>query len=175
LVESVVTLDGDPRGVLTAVSGRHSRCGEFLGGLNSEIVRAPSSAFVSALSGFGVAEGSGASRDRPDDLAAAVDAKDIAAVGRLLGRRDANAVWFNGRDLLESLVRRPLEASLLDVGMGSGWVEMTKYHRAKPTRGTLERSMTSGPLALFRMVREFLPEAELRDHLHLLEDAAEFH
>jgi hypothetical protein len=56
---------------------------------------------------------------------------------------------------------------------------MTKYlfefHRAKATRETLKQSISTGNLGMFRMVRERLPEGELRDRVDLMEVAAEFH
>jgi hypothetical protein len=47
---------------------------------------------------------------------------------------------FGDNDLPESLVRRPLECSLLEVAVGSGSVEMTKclLEFAKPTREALK-------------------------------------
>jgi hypothetical protein len=67
----------------------------------------------------------------------------------------------------------------LDIAVGSGSVEMTKYllefHGAQPTRETLRNAISTGNLELFRMMRERLLEAELRDRFDLLEVAAEFH
>jgi hypothetical protein len=90
-----------------------------------------------------------------------------------------NTVCFSEGELPESLVRRPLKCSLLDVAVGSGSVEMTKYllefHGAKATRETLKQSISTGNPGMFRMVRERLPEGELRDRVDLMEVAAEFH
>jgi hypothetical protein len=112
-------------------------------------------------------------------LAVATASNDIATVGRLLGPRDVNAVCFNEKKIHESLVRRPLECSLLDVAIGSGSVELTKclleFHSARPTRETLKQSISTGNLELIRLMRERLPEGELRDRAELLEVAAEFH
>jgi hypothetical protein len=117
--------------------------------------------------------------DEPDDLAVAVASNDIAAVGRLLRQRDVNTVSFTRKCLPELLVRRSLVCSLLDVAVGSGSVEMVKYllefHGANPTRETLEQSIATGNLELFRMMRERLPETELRHRIDLMEVAAEFH
>jgi hypothetical protein len=67
----------------------------------------------------------------------------------------------------------------LDVAVGSGSVEMTKYllefHGARPTRETLKQSISTGNLDLIKLMRERLPEGELRDRVDLLEVAAEFH
>jgi hypothetical protein len=52
---------------------------------------------------------------------------------------------------------------------------LLEFHRARPTRETLKQSISSGNLELFKLVRERLPEAELRDRVDLLEVAAEFH
>jgi hypothetical protein len=102
-----------------------------------------------------------------DDLAMAVSSNDIAVVGRLLGPRDVNAICLNEKVLPESLARLPLKCSLLDVAVGSGSVEMTKYllefHRARPTRETLKQSISIGNLELFKLMRKRLPEGELRD------------
>jgi hypothetical protein len=117
--------------------------------------------------------------ETPDGLAAAAASNDIAAVGRLLGPRDVDAVWFEGRNLPESLVRRPLKCSLLDVAIGSGSVEMTKYllefHRAKPTQDTLKQALSAGSFESIKLIRERLPEAEGRDRQELLAVAAEAH
>jgi hypothetical protein len=117
--------------------------------------------------------------ETPDELAVAAASNDLATVGRLLGPRDVNAISFRGKDLPESVVCRPRECSLLDAAVGSGSVEMTKYllefHRARPTRETLRQSISNGNLELFKMMRERLPEEELRDRLDLMEVAAEFH
>jgi hypothetical protein len=114
-----------------------------------------------------------------DDLAVAVASNDIASAGRLLGPRDVNVVYFDEKELPESLVRRPSRCSLLDVTVGSGSVEMTKYllefHRAMPTRETLKQSISTGSLELFRMMRERLSERDLRERLDLMELAADFH
>jgi hypothetical protein len=97
----------------------------------------------------------------------------------LLGPRDVNTVCFRDGELPESLVRRPLKCSLLDVAVGSGSVEMTKYlfefHRARATRETLKQSISGGNLGMFRMVRERLPEGELGDRVDLMGVAAEFY
>jgi hypothetical protein len=86
---------------------------------------------------------------------------------------------FDARDLPESVVRHPRECSLLDVAVGSGSVEMTKYllefHRTKPTRETLKMAFSTGNLELIRRMRERLPEGEFRSGLDLLEVAADFH
>jgi hypothetical protein len=112
-------------------------------------------------------------------LAMAAASSDISAVGRLLGPRDVNAFCFNEKELPESLVRRPLECSLLDVAVGSGSVEMTKYLleflNARPTRETLKQSISTGNLELIKLMRERLPGGELRDRVDLMEVAVEFH
>jgi hypothetical protein len=122
-----------------------------------------------AISVVGTAEG----------LATAAASNDVATVGLLLGPRDVNTVCFNERELPESLVRHTFNCSLLDVAVGSGSVEMTKYllefHRATPTRETLKQSLSTGNLELIKLMRERLPEGELRYRVDLLEAAAEFH
>jgi hypothetical protein len=56
---------------------------------------------------------------------------------------------------------------------------MTKYllefHSARPTHETLTMAISTGSLELIKLMRERLPEAELRDRVDLLEVAAEFH
>jgi hypothetical protein len=111
------------------------------------------------------------------DLAVAAASNDLSGVGRLLGARDVDAVWFDGRKLPGSLVRRPLKCSLLDVAVGSGSVEMTKYlmefHSAGSTREMLKMAISTGNLELIKMMLERLPE--VRDRLDLMEVASEFH
>jgi hypothetical protein len=149
-------------------------------GVDNEVAVTP---VASAGSGFGVAlrKARGLPIDEiPDDLAMAAASNDLAAVGRLLGPQDVNAVCLNEKELPpESLVRRPFECSLLDVAVGSGSVELTKYllefHRARPTRETLKQSISTGNLELIKLMRERLPEDELRDRMDLMEVAAEFH
>jgi hypothetical protein len=118
------------------------------------------------------------SRQAPDDFAVAAALNYIGAVGRQLGSRGVNTICFKGCDVPESLLRRPLQCSLLDIAVGSGSAEMTKclleFHGAKATRETLKQSISTGNLELFKMVRERLPEAELRDRLELLELAGDF-
>jgi hypothetical protein len=160
--------------------------GEKDQGLNTWIVgfisTIDSASVSSALGSFGIAWRNASDlrvEGTLDELAVATASNDIGAVGRLLGRRSVDAVHFNEKELSESLIRRPLECSLLDVAVGSGSVEMTKYlfefHRAKATRETLKQSISTGNLGMIRMVRERLPEGELRDRLDLLEVAAGFH
>jgi hypothetical protein len=114
-----------------------------------------------------------------DHLAVASASNDIGTVGRLLGARDVNTIWFASGELPELVVRRPLNCSLLDGAVGSGWVEMTKYllefHRAKVTRETLLQAISVGNLELIRMMRERLPGDELRDRIDLMEVATDFH
>jgi hypothetical protein len=52
---------------------------------------------------------------------------------------------------------------------------LLEFHRATPTRETLKMAIATGIFELIKMMRERLPEAELRDRLGLLEVAAEFH
>jgi hypothetical protein len=117
--------------------------------------------------------------EAPDDLAVAAAWNDIASVGLRLGPRDVNTICFNERELPESLVRRPLDCSLLDVAVGAGSVEMTKYllefHTTRPTRETLKQAISTGNLELIKLMRERLPEGELRDRIDLLEVTVEFH
>jgi hypothetical protein len=117
--------------------------------------------------------------ESPNDLAIAAASNDIGEVGRLLGPRDVNAVYLNERELPGALVRRPLECSLLDVAVGSGSVEMTKYllefHSATPTRETLMMAISTGNLELISMMVERLTEASLRDRTDLMEVTAGFH
>jgi hypothetical protein len=116
---------------------------------------------------------------RPDDLVVAAATDDFAAVGRLLGPRDVNMIWFNETDLPESLVRRPVECVRLEVAVGSGSLELTKclleFHRARPTRETMKMAMSTGNLELIKLMRERLPETEFQYRVDLLEVAAEFH
>jgi hypothetical protein len=67
----------------------------------------------------------------------------------------------------------------LDVAVGSGALEMTKclleFHCAKATRETLKMALSIGSFELIKLIRERLPEAELRDRVDLLEAASEFH
>jgi hypothetical protein len=83
------------------------------------------------------------------------------------------------RELPESLVRRPLECSLLDVAVGSGSMEMTRYliefHGATATREALKQSLTTGNQELIKLMRERLPDGELRDRVDLLRVAIEYH
>jgi hypothetical protein len=136
------------------------------------------SALATFLFGLGRARGL-PEEGAPSELAVAAASNDIGAVGRLLGERNANTVTFDAKELPESVVRHPRECSLLDVAVGSGSVEMTKYllefHRANPTRETLKMALSTGNLELIKRVRERLPEGELRGGLELLEVAADFH
>jgi hypothetical protein len=137
---------------------------------------------ASALSGFrdSLRKARGIPVDgTQNDLAATAAVNDLAAFGRLLGPRDVNRISFNEQELPESLLRRPLACSPLDVAVGSGSVEMTKYllefHHAKPTRETLEQSLSAGNLELIKLMRERLPGAELEVRVNLMEIATEFH
>jgi hypothetical protein len=137
---------------------------------------------ASAVSGFRAAFGQAGGlsvEGAPDDLAVVAASSDIAAVGRRVGPVDVNTLRFSEKKLPESLVRRPSKCSLLDVAVGSGSVEMTKYllefHGAKPTRETLKQSLSTGCFELIKLIRERLPGAEFQDRVELLELAAEFH
>jgi hypothetical protein len=150
------------KGVVAIDAGKGRCMIELIIGVTSAI---ESASVASTLSGFRFAwetYGELLVHDGVNDFAAAAASSDLATVGRLLGPRDVNTVIFNGRELPESLVRRPLECSLVDVAVGSGSVEMTKYlfefHGAKATRETLKQSISIRNLELFRMVRERLPE-----------------
>jgi hypothetical protein len=115
----------------------------------------------------------------PDELGVAVASNDIAAVGRLLGPRDVNEVLLSVKEQPESLVRRPWECSLLEVSVGSGSLEMTKYllefHSARPTREALKMAISTGSAELIKMMHERLPESGCQGRVDLLEVAAEFH
>jgi hypothetical protein len=119
------------------------------------------------------------SDEAPDELARAAASNDVAALGGLLGARDVSAPRFDEEGLPQSLVRGPLECSLLDVAVGAGSVETTKYllefHSAIPTRETLKQALSTGNFELIKLVRERLSEAELRDQVYLMDIAAEFH
>jgi hypothetical protein len=142
---------------LTVIEGS-GECGlnalrESVFGVDSEMQAVSS---VSAMSGFQIAmrKVCGLPVSEGDGLAVAAASNDVAAVGRLLGPRDVNTVCFGGETLPLSLVRRPSECWLVDVAVGSGSVEMTKYllefHRAKPTRETLKQSISIGSFELIK-------------------------
>jgi hypothetical protein len=67
----------------------------------------------------------------------------------------------------------------LDVAIGSGSVDRTKclleFHQAKPTRETLEQSVSTWKLEFTKLMRECSPGAELGARVNLMEMAAEFH
>jgi hypothetical protein len=169
LAKGIVTIDAD--------KGRNMN--EFIIEVTSAI---DSASVASALSRFRFASGTSGEllvRDGLNDLAAAAASSDLAAVGRLLGPQDVSTVCFNEGELPASLVRRPLKCSLLDVAVGSGSVEMTKYlfefHGAKATWETLKQSISTGDLELIKLMRERLPKGEVRDRVELMEVAVEFH
>jgi hypothetical protein len=144
----IVASDILAKGVVTIDEDKARHVNEFIIGATSAI---ESASVASALSGFRFAWGTSGEdlvHDGLNDLAAAAASSDIAMVGRLLGPRDVNTVCFSKGELPESLVRRPSEGSLLDVAVGSGSVEMTKYlfefHGAKPIRETLKQSISTG-------------------------------
>jgi hypothetical protein len=120
--------------------------------------------------------------DRPDVIAVAAASNDVAAIGRLLGALDVNTACFYGKNVPDSVIRRPFECSLLDVAVGSGSVEVTKYlfefHSAKPTQETLKQALSTGRFELIKLVRDRLPESDRRvlgDRVELMGVAAEFH
>jgi hypothetical protein len=174
----IVSSDILMKGIVTVDANRDQNMNGLIIGATFAI---ESASGASALSGFRFAWGAWGQllvHDGLNDLAVAAASNDLATVGRLLGSRDVNTVYFDGRELPGSLVRRPLECSLLDVAVGAGSVETTKYlfefHGAKATRETLKQPISTGNLELFRMVRERLPEGELGDRVELMEVAAEF-
>jgi hypothetical protein len=61
--------------------------------------------------------------------AVAASSDDIGMVGRLLGQRAVNTMCFKEKELPDSRIRHPSKSktSLLDVAVGSGSIEMTKY------------------------------------------------
>jgi hypothetical protein len=134
-----------------------------------------------ALAGFGEvwlkARGLKANASRRDELAEACASNDVAAVGRLVGARDVNAIEVEFESLPSAVIRRPFECALLDVAVGWGAVEVTKclleFHRATPTRETLKMAISSGNLELIRIVVARVPQ--LRERVDLLEVAADFH
>jgi hypothetical protein len=179
LANSMLPVDKEREGMLTNVSERRMWWSDFVVAIDSEVGRTSD---PSALSGFIAALRSAGGlpvEETVDEMAAGAASNDIGTVGCLLGMRDVNAITFSESELPESVVRRPLKCSLLDVAVGSGSVEMTKYllefHGARPTRETLKQSISSGNLELFKMMRERLPEAEFRFGDDLMEVAAEFH
>jgi hypothetical protein len=99
--------------------------------------------------------------------------------GRVLRRAAGNPVDEALDDLAVAAASNGLECSLLEVAVGSGSVEMTKclleFRSARATRETLKQSISSGNPELIKLMRERLPEAELRDRVDLQEVAAEFH
>jgi hypothetical protein len=140
LANSMAPVDNEAQREATIVTvGR--TLGDFVDVIDSEI---GGNSDASALSGFVAAlrRASGLSvEDSVDEMAASVASNDIGTVGRLLGPRDVNAIKFGENEFPRSVVRRLLKCSLLDVAVGSGSVEMTKYllefRGAKATRETL--------------------------------------
>jgi hypothetical protein len=152
-----------------------SRNGRLVGEVDAPPAASPWLSFRGALrKARGLSDG-----ETPSDLAVTAASNDISGVGRLLGPRDVNTVYFNLTTLPESLVRRQSESSLLDVAVGSGSIEMTKclleFHGGKVRRETLKMAISTGNLQLIKMAHERLPALELRDRLDLLEVAAELH
>jgi hypothetical protein len=91
-----------------------------------------------------------------DKLAAAAASNDLLQLGRLIGARDVNAIHFHLQHLPDELLRKPMKCSLLDVAIGSGAVEASKYllefHGARCTVETLKMAISSGNLELIRIV-----------------------
>jgi hypothetical protein len=104
-----------------------------------------------------------------------VASNDFATVEGLLGPRDVNGVCF-GR--IPAFVV-PWNAHCWEIVVGLCSTEMTKYllefHGARPTRETLKMAIAAGSSELINMMRERLPEAELRDRFSLIGVAAESH
>jgi hypothetical protein len=179
LANSMVPVDGEGEGMVTVVAESRMLWRDFVVAIDSEIGR---NSEPSALSSFTSALRSAGGlpvEETVNEMAAGASLSDIGTVGRLLGMRDVNAIYFSGNELPGSVFRRPLRCSLLDVAVGSASVEMTKYllefHEARPTRETLKQSISRGNLEMFKMTRERLPEAEFRLRDDLMEVAAEFH
>jgi hypothetical protein len=104
---------------------------------------------------------------------------DIFALGRLLGGEVAKTVRIRVEDIPESVIRRPFRCSLLDVSVGAGAVEMTKYllefHDVKPTRETLKQAISTGNAELIRLMWQRVPEGDRLHRADLLQVAADFH
>jgi hypothetical protein len=113
-------------------------------------------------------------------LAKSIVSDDVAETGRLLIAMDVNKTRISARNLPAKLLRKPeFGCPVLDVAVGSGAVEVTKFLleflRAKPTRETLKMALSSGNLELIRICWEVLPDEHEKERLDLLDVASDFH
>jgi hypothetical protein len=111
-----------------------------------------------------------------DALAEAAVSNNVLIVGNLLASRDVNRVFCT--NLPRAVARRPKSCVLLDVAVGAGAVEASKFlielHGARPTGDTLKMAISAGSVELIRLVWvRLLDEPHAR--ASLLEVAAEFH
>jgi hypothetical protein len=112
-------------------------------------------------------------------MAEAAASNDVGGVGRLLGAREAKSIEFRLEVLPESVQRKPLKSSLLDVAVGAGAVEVAKclleFHGVEASRETLKEALSTGSPELIRVIWQRLPEGEFRFREDLLEVSADFH
>jgi hypothetical protein len=97
----------------------------------------------------------------------------------LLAAENVNEIEVPAELQPDKLARRLHVAVLLDVAVGCGSVEVTKYllefHEARPTHETLKMALSTGSLELIRLIWERLPESETAHRAGLLEVVADFH
>jgi hypothetical protein len=87
-------------------------------------------------------------REKLKGLVRLAAANDLVGFGTLLGATEVNSFDVWRAILPESVVRRPERCRIIDVAVGSGSVEMSKYllefHAATPSRETLRMAISTG-------------------------------
>jgi hypothetical protein len=161
-------------------TGQDSLLGQVDSKIEAEAYARPASALASFRPAWLKARGGQSAASGVSELASAAARNDVAGVGlQLLGTGEVKGVKFGPEELPESVVRRPPRCSLLDVSVGAGSLEVSKYllefHEAPPTRETLKQALSFGNLELIRLIEKRLPEAELERRADLLEVAGDFH
>jgi hypothetical protein len=116
---------------------------------------------------------------RQAELASTTASGDVFALGRLLGGDVAKDIVIGLDNLPDSLLRRPELCTLLDIAVGAGKVEMSKYllefHELKPSRETLKQSLSTGVPELIRLIWQRVDECDREGRVDLLQVSADFH
>jgi hypothetical protein len=111
-------------------------------------------------------------------LGEAAAANDVSKIGRLISTLDVNKLNISMADQPEALVRRMESCVLLDVAVGCGAVDVTKYvlefHDARPTRETMSMAIANGTSELVRLMWMRLPAPDEANRRDFLVVAAEF-
>jgi hypothetical protein len=115
----------------------------------------------------------------PSDLAMAAASDDVAAVIRLVGRKDVNTIEVPLMNQPVSMARWSSTCTLLDVAVSAGAVNVAKHLmtccKAKPDHRTMMMAIASRSRELCTLISRALPSGRQTGRLEFMKVAADYH